>query len=154
MAGRGQPGRADKLTPETQKKILDAVRAGAYMEQAAHHAGINQATLYRWLERGAGDDAPARFREFREALTRARADAEVGAVAALRRAMPDDWRAAAFFLERSFPVRWRRRDSHEHTGPDGGPVRITDVDLSRLPAEDLEQLERILKAAGDAADAR
>lgn len=122
MAGRGQPGRADKLTPETEKRILDAIRAGAFMEQAAEHAGIDKTTLYRWLARADEPRAPTKFRDFRHALTQARADAEVAAVTSVRRAMPDDWRAAAFYLERAHPDRWRRRDTHEHAGPDGGPV--------------------------------
>lgn len=44
---KAKPGRKTKLTPERQTKILNAIRAGAYVETAAAAAGINKVTLYR-----------------------------------------------------------------------------------------------------------
>src|SRR5918912_2835605 len=98
---RRRTGRPLGLTREVETAICDAVRAGAFLDQAAEHAGVGRSTVYRWLER-AESDAPAEqpFRDFRDALTRARAGAEVGAVAIIRKHMRDDWRAAAFYLER------------------------------------------------------
>lgn len=147
MAGPGHRGRTTKLTPETAAKITDAIRAGVWIRQAAEHAGISESSLYYWLERGKNPDEPdPRYSEFLEAVTRARAESEATAVAVLRRHMPDDWRAAAFYLERSFPERWRRREAIEHTGANGGPVQ-TNVNLRALNAEQLEQLEQLLRAA-------
>jgi hypothetical protein len=37
--------------------------------------------------------------------------------------MPDDWKAAAFYLERTDPENWGRSTRHEHSGPDGTPIR-------------------------------
>jgi hypothetical protein len=54
--------------------------------------------------------------DFHEAVLRAEADAEVHAVAVIRKAMTKDWRAAGHFLERRHPDRWRRRESIEHEG--------------------------------------
>jgi hypothetical protein len=64
-----------------------------------------------------------RYLEFLEAVTRASAVAEVHAVAIVREAMAADWRAAAWFLERRYPGRWRRRESHEveHIGSETAP---------------------------------
>jgi hypothetical protein len=56
------------------------------------------------------------YREFYEEVLRAEAEAEVHAVAVIRKKMPDEWRAAAHYLERRFPDRWRRRESIEHEG--------------------------------------
>jgi len=47
--GRGQP---TKLTPEIQKTICEAIRAGSYVEIAVVIAGIHRSTFYRWLKRG------------------------------------------------------------------------------------------------------
>ena len=93
---RRRTGRPLGLTREVETAICDAVRAGAFLDQAAEHAGVGRSTVYRWLGRAASDP----FRDFRDALTRARASAEVGAVAIVRKHMRDDWRAAAFYLER------------------------------------------------------
>ena len=45
-------GRPSKLTPDVQQAITAALRAGAYLEQAARHAGISVQTVYNWLDRG------------------------------------------------------------------------------------------------------
>jgi len=43
-------------------------------------------------------------------------------------------------------------ERHEHTGKGGGPIRVmSGPDLSQLPDEDLEELERILSNAGGGA---
>ena len=107
--------RPTKLTPEICQRIVTAIRAGNYAEPAARSAGISPATYYRWLRRG--QKAPSGiYRDFCEEVRRAESDAEVHAVAVIRRAMSGDWRAAAHYLERRYPDRWRRRESLEHEG--------------------------------------
>jgi transposase len=123
VAATRKPGRPDGLTPEVEKKILDAVRAGASMADAAGHAGVGERTVYDWLERAQQPKGPTKFSQFSQSLTRARADAKVGAIAAIRSAMPEDWRAALAFLERRHPQEWGRRTAHEVSGPEGGSNR-------------------------------
>ena len=109
-------GRPSKLTPEIQDRIVAAIRAGNYVETAARHAGIDPATFYRWMERGAKERS-GKYREFRKAVEKARADAEVRHVAIIAQAATKRWEAAAWWLERSFPDRWgRRRYEVEHSG--------------------------------------
>lgn len=115
-------GRPTKLTPEVHKRIVDMVRAGNYPEIAAQAAGINSATYYRWMQKG--EDGTAPYGEFREAVKEAQAAAESHAVTTIRKAAMDGtWQAAAWYLERSKPERWRRRENVEVTGKDGGPVQ-------------------------------
>ncbi len=38
-----------------------------------------------------------------------------------------DWRAEAWRMERRFPERWGRKEKHEISGPDGGPVEIKTI---------------------------
>jgi len=140
--------RPTKLTPAVSERIVQALRAGNYAEPACRSAGISASTYYRWLERGE-TEADGIYHEFSEAIRQAEADAEVHAVALLRRAMPNDWRAALAYLERRHPSRWRRHTSTELTGPDGGPIRTQAVDLSSLTDADLAELKRILKRASD-----
>jgi len=50
------------------------------------------------------------YSDFAEAVARARAEAEIAAVARIReRAHDGTWQADAWFLERAFPERWGRR---------------------------------------------
>lgn len=114
-------GRPTKLTPEVQDRIIQALKAGNYVETAAEYAGIGKTTFYRWMARGE-QASRGIYREFRDAVMRARAEAEARNVAIIQKAAPDDWRAAAWWLERAFPDRWGPRQKLEHSGPEGGPI--------------------------------
>jgi transposase len=141
--------RPTKLTAELQDRIVIAVRAGNYAEAAARSCGIAGSTYYRWLQRGALEPAGI-YKDFTEAIRRAEAEAEVHAVAILRRAMSEDWRAALAYLERRHPGRWRRHSSTELTGKDGGPIQTEltpSIDLRRLSESDLRTLEEITQRA-------
>ena len=141
--------RPTKLTDELQERILKAVRAGNYAEAAARASGIAPSTYYRWLQRGSLEEKGA-YREFSEALRQAEAEAEVHAVAILRRAMAEDWRAALAYLERRYPGRWRRHTSTELTGKDGGPIQteaLPAIDLKKLTDNELRQLEEMSERA-------
>jgi hypothetical protein len=145
------------LSEAVQGRIVSAIRAGNHAEIAARSAGIAPSTYYRWLERGEHDeDGP--YAAFVAAVRLAEAEAEVHAVAIMRRAMPEDWRAALSYLERRHPARWRRRTSTELTGRDGGPIESTHttrLDLSALSDEQLavlEQINRPVSSGGDGED--
>jgi len=130
-------GRRTKLTKEVQQKIVDAVRAGNYLEVAAAYAGVGENTLHEWVARGEGRD-PHRsktelYSDFAAAVKVARAEAEATAVAIVRMAMTDNWQAAMTFLERSFPTRWSRRT--EVVGADGGPLEVSITELAQLMVE-------------------
>jgi transposase len=119
-------GRPTKLTPEVQDKIVAALRAGNYQETAAMYAGVEARTFYRWMERGESDgteDEP--YRQFRQAVEKAKADAEVRDIALIDKAAHDgSWQAAAWKLERKFPNRWGRVTRTEISGPEGKPVEV------------------------------
>ncbi len=139
--------RPTKLTPEVRQRIVAAIRAGNYAEPSARSAGISPATYYRWIERGRKAKSGIHH-DFFEEVQRAEADAEVEAVALLRKAMPENWRACAEYLERRYSERWRRRQSHELTGAEGGPVRLTDAIFE--DPETRKGLREALRRAGRA----
>jgi transposase len=121
-------GRKTKLTPEVHEKIVTALRAGNYQETAARYAGISEATFYRWLNESLAEGASKELQQFREAVEKARADAEVRNVHLIQQAANDGtWQAAAWFLERSHHQRWGRKQSVELTGEDGGPVQVENL---------------------------
>lgn len=93
---------------------MKLVREGNYPETAAVSLGVDRATYYRWMERGEkcvkGDEV---FRDFRDALTRARATAEAKALARVSKGFADKARGperAQWYLERVAPNRFGRRD--------------------------------------------
>jgi len=99
------------LTPAVQHRICAAIEAGNFIESAAQLAGVGRSTLYRWLALADSDDK--QYRDFRDALLTARAKAEARAVAVIVKSGRRSWQSAAWFLERSFPGRWRRREHHQ-----------------------------------------
>lgn len=140
--------RPSKLSVEVRERVVQAIRAGNYAEAACQSAGISPSTYYRWLARGEHEPT-SEYAVFREAVVRAEADAEVHAVAIIRRAMGEDWRAALAYLERRHPARWRARTQTELVGRDGGPIQTqhTQLDLSRLSDDELTVLEELTRRA-------
>ena len=93
-------------------RLLQALTGGVDLVTAAHYAGLNYTTVFRLMESGqrcaeraeAGHDlteAEAEVVEFWETLRKARADAVVRNVAQIQKAAQGDWKAAAWWLERS-----------------------------------------------------
>jgi hypothetical protein len=146
--GQRKRGRPSKLTDEVTDAIVQAVRAGNYLDTAADHAGVDRSTVYRWIKAGEDADAPAEVRDFCAALSRARAEAEARMVAAVmrdaiggvvierrtrrygditeveERLTPPNGRVALEYLARSRPSTWTRRTDVALTGADGGPVQV------------------------------
>ena len=115
-------GRPTKLTPETQKSICDAIRAGNYQDVAAQYAGITAATFYNWMVKG--EAGKKSYLEFFDAVKKAQADAEVRNVAIIGQAAQKTWQAAAWLLERRNPDRWANKEKRELVGANNGPVEI------------------------------
>lgn len=83
-------GRPTKLTPQVQKKIVDALSVGNYFEVACEYAEIDPRTGLEWLQRGRGEhptqSAAEIYVHFVQAVTRAQAEDEVHTIARLKKA--------------------------------------------------------------------
>ena len=127
MTTKKRRGRPTKLTPELQEKICNILNGGNHIITACDYIGISEKTFYHWLQRGernAPSDQAGGYSEFYQAVKKARARAEVISVARIRQAGDEgNWQAHAWFLERSNPKRWGRRNL-ELTGADGGELVI------------------------------
>lgn len=117
MARASKVGRPSKFTPETRKRLIDAIRMGNYRESSCNYAGISVSTFYAWLDKGKKQNK-GEFVEFLEAVTHAEAEAEVRMIAQWQAQIPGDWRAARDFLARRFPERWglKARVEVDHGG--------------------------------------
>lgn len=103
-------GRPSKLTPETQKRILEALSVGTTYALACQYAGITYATFRRWMVQGEQAKS-GKFRDFYDAVKEAEGRAVVGWLAKIERAANEgNWQAAAWKLERRYPEDFGRRD--------------------------------------------
>jgi hypothetical protein len=141
---------ASKLTPELQKRFIDALKVSLYIETAAAFAGITPQTVRNWIRWGHEEGGKRIYREFAIAVDQALAQVEMLDLQAIRAASKDAWQASAWRLERRFPERWGRVDRvvNEHMGPDGGPIQTEDV--SQLSdAERAARVTALLELARD-----
>lgn len=96
--------RRSKLDPAVTQKVVDLVRAGNAIEVAAAAAGVDSVALHAWLSAGSRQRR-GQYRAFVDAVAKAKAESESRDVALIARAAGDDWRAAAWRLERLKGVR-------------------------------------------------
>lgn len=137
--------RQSKLTPETQKKIVDAISEGNYLVTAAAIGGVTYTTLNNWMKKGESASSGA-YVEFLEAVKKAEAEAEALRVSRISKAGKEgNWQADAWYLERRYPDRWGKR-VQEVTGKDGGPLEY----VQRVQELTDSELERIILGRGGA----
>lgn len=180
------------LTPEVQHAIVTALRAGASVEDAVIASGVSTTTYYRWTQRGRIEaerlDANPRarpkaadtpYREFWEAVTRARAEFRLAAVAALQQSLrpferrttktftvagqvtkqevsvetvQPDGRLALEVLARQDPENWAKTSVVAHKGvEDAPPIRTESTQtIVGLSEEATRKAHEFLQAAADA----
>lgn len=83
-----------------ERAIIEALRGGCTREAAAGYAGIHRITLWKMTQRSA---------TFDNACKEAEDYAEAVAIGYIRNAMPKEWQAAAWWLERRHPDKYGRR---------------------------------------------
>jgi hypothetical protein len=129
-----------KVTPATDprvERLIEALKAGNYLEHACDFAGIGKSTVYRWLDRGQQesenieqglkpDKHEKQYLELWDAIKKARGEATVRNVAVINNAARGGtWQAAAWWLERTAPQQFGRRMQAEITGEGGEPIKVS-----------------------------
>jgi hypothetical protein len=99
--------RPTSLTPELAKKLTVHVGNGLPISVACDYVGIHYATVCRWMKR---DDGP--YPAFRDSMKKARAKSQKKMIRDIRAGV-DNWQARAWYLERSDPKHWGRKDKIE-----------------------------------------
>ena len=125
-------GRKTLLTDEKLETIVDLLRRGNYLSSAAKYTGLSPYTLNEWKNKGRAllesdkelDDTEHLYVRFYQEVEKARSEAEIRAVEVIRNAMPNNWQAAAWYLERTNNPEWGRTVKTEVSGPDGGAIPI------------------------------
>lgn len=112
MSNRGRP---TKYTPETVKKILEAIKLGVAYVDAANYGGIHIDTFHEWRKA---------YPDFSDAVDAASGQAVTACMAKIQKAATEgSWQASAWILERRHPDRYGRTRV-ELTGAEGGPVAV------------------------------
>lgn len=93
-------GRQSKYTTDVVQKIEQALRIGATLKLAAEYAGISEDTLIGWKKR---------YPDFSAKCAGACAAGAMKWLAVIDQAAPEDWRAAAWKLERRYPEEYGQR---------------------------------------------
>jgi hypothetical protein len=102
MKAKQKTGRRSKLTPERRKQIVSAVAAGVPVKYASAKAGVTDATVWRWIQRGRAEERGI-YAEFAAAMEQAQAESISALVAQVTVAAQKDWRAASWLLTRRAP---------------------------------------------------
>lgn len=125
-------GRPTDCTPEVVRRICEALRMGCTRDAAAAAGLISRQTLANWLNRGADGVEP--YLGFVEQVQRAEDEAEQILLATIQAQAPQDWKAAAWILERRRPQQWARTQRTELSGPEGGAIRMQ-AQVVEIPAQ-------------------
>jgi hypothetical protein len=159
--GRGRPTKLNATVIAQAKKLCEL---GATDGEISDILQIDPATFYRWRAKStefcdsiiAGKEA-ADARVERSLYHRALgyehpavkvfmpAGAEKPVYAPITERYPPDTGAAIFWLKNRQKERWKDKQDHEHSGPDGGPIKTEDVsgiDVARRLAHVLERARR------------
>ena len=120
-------GRKRAIDDEVKSAIIGYLKAGGSMTGAAGAAGVGKTTVYDEMERSP---------DFRSEVEKARSESEMQLVSVIRAHACEEWKAAAWCLERLHGQEYGNLQKHEVSGKDGaalGPL-ITFVD--KQPTDD------------------
>lgn len=96
-----------KFNDETIEMILKARESGLNQKECAEVAGINEATLYKWLNKGK-EAKRGKYRDFYNDFQMAKNRNKLFHLKKIHEA--EQWTASAWYLERVYPEEFGRKD--------------------------------------------
>jgi len=106
-------GRPTKLTDELIEGIAKNIEAGMTIEYAAAEQGVLRGAVQQWLREGAQDihiNKKSLQSKFSYTIRAARSKLQKRLVNNIEKHGQEDWRPAAWILERTFPKDFGKRD--------------------------------------------
>jgi transposase len=137
----GITGRHSKLTAGVQEIFVETIARGGTQKAAAAMAGVGRETLRIWMQRGRAGEEP--YASFEEAIRVADARAQDRRVRIIDEASEEDWRAAAWWLERRHPEDWGRQDRVELTVYLEDEARRYAAELGLTEEDAMRAVERV-----------
>jgi hypothetical protein len=98
------------LSRPTQKQIdaiCNQIRLGLSPHIAAAATGVTPSLFDDWMRLGKNPKGPKTYVDAHDQITQVIAEMEAKAVTSVLVGMADDWKAAAWWLERTRPSRWK-----------------------------------------------
>lgn len=126
---KSSAGRPHTITEERTAKMESMLKQGSVLEVALGTIGIPLSTHHEWMKKGRDEAGPqkwAPYRAYAERIDKARALGEDNLVRTIADAAVDDWKAAAWLLERGHPDRWGKRSVNAQPPPAASPTVKTD----------------------------
>jgi len=136
------------------KRLAEALGKGNTIVTSCGYAGIDDTTLYRYLEEGKIAEEGSPLFDFCGAVRVAITKAAMDQVDLIRDAGKDNWRAAAWLLSRRYPEEWADRQKIMIGGdPDSPPILhgtvsekvLTDSELMATMKATLARAEELKK---------
>ena len=138
------------LDEEIQEDIIQAIRLGGQIVPAARYAGVTEHQVMDWLSKAENDVPGGKYFEFRKKVQQAEARTELGMISHIRRHAKDDWRAAAWWLEKTHKTRYGKTSQVDHVL--SGKAEVTVTELEQWPVEQRKQLFRYMRAVQQLSD--
>lgn len=117
-------GRPSKLDNSRVEELVKWLKLGYYIEDACTMAGIAKQTYYNWVAKAESEEEQ-KYIDFLDSVKKARAEAEGAHIMNIRKAADNGvWQASAWFLERSHPTKWGKRNPDLMTEESDEPVEF------------------------------
>ncbi len=113
------------LNDELIKIAYEQLKMGVPQKYVAHALGVAETAWYDWIKRGERGDNEILVK-FYESVKRAKAEAVKRNVMLIQKAAVNNWQAAAWWLERTHPKEFGRKDKMNLETPDGIKIEIVD----------------------------
>jgi hypothetical protein len=139
-----------ELTEQIQHDICAGLRMGGQIVPAAHYAGVTEWQVFDWMAKAETEGPGDPHFEFRKAVTYAEARTELSMVSRIKKAANDDWRAAAWWLERTKKERYSKTSQVDHVL--SGKVEYTMQDIEGMTLEERKSIFSYVQAVNQFVD--
>lgn len=139
--GKKRRRQATKKQMTVGQAVVTVLACGCSIDTAASVVGITRTTIYDWIAKGQEfADAELKeipkdqrvYTEFSDAVARAREMVVQLALDGIIEAGKEDWRALAWFLERSRPDEFGRRTRYDFGDGKGGSLTLAELMASSV----------------------
>jgi transposase len=117
---------------EVSEPFIKLMRSGVFIKHACKAVGIDHSTYYDWMRKGEKETEGA-YRDFYLGVKKARAESIARNVALVQKAAAKNWRAAAWWLERSCPKEFGKREVEVNVNQNVSRMQVNLDKLANSP---------------------